>query len=83
VRHGGAVVDVTPLEFKVLAAFVRHPGRVLTRQQLLDEAWGRDLFVTERVVDNQLTNLRKKLEPDPSRPRYLVTVTGQGYRLDE
>ena len=83
VRRGGVVVDLTPLEFKVLAAFVRHPGRVLTRQQLLDEAWGRDLFVTERVVDNQLTNLRKKLEPDPSRPRYLVTVTGQGYRLDE
>ena len=83
VRRGGGVVDVTPLEFKVLAAFVRHPGRVLTRQLLLDEAWGRDLFVTERVVDNQVTNLRKKVEPDPSHPRYLVTVTGQGYRLDQ
>jgi two-component system OmpR family response regulator len=75
-------VEVTPLEFKVLAAFVRHPGRVLTRQQLLDEAWGRDLFVTDRVVDNQVTHLRKKVEPDPSHPRYLVTVAGQGYRLD-
>jgi DNA-binding response OmpR family regulator len=82
VRRGAAVVDVTPLEFKVLTAFVRHQGRVLTRQQLLDEAWGRDLFVTERVVDNQVTNLRKKLEPDPSHPRHLVTVPGQGYRLD-
>src|SRR5512139_1895848 len=82
IRCGGQIVDVTPLEFKVLAAFVRHPGRVLTRQQLLDEAWGRDLFVTERVVDNQVNNLRKKLEPDPSHPRYLVTVSGQGYRLD-
>ena len=82
VRRGGRIVEVTPLEFKVLAAFVRHPGRVLTRQQLLDEAWGRDLFVTERVVDNQVTNLRKKIEPDPSHPRYLVTVPGQGYRLD-
>ena len=82
IRRGGRTVEVTPLEFKVLAAFVRHPGRVLTRQQLLDEAWGHDLFVTERVVDNQVTNLRKKVEPDPSRPRYLVNVRGQGYRFD-
>jgi two-component system OmpR family response regulator len=55
---------------------------VLTRQHLLDEAWGSDLFVTERVVDNQVASLRKKVEPDPSHPRYLVTVAGQGYRLD-
>ena len=82
IRRGGRSVEVTPLEFRVLAAFVRHPGHVLTRQQLLDEAWGRDLFVTDRVVDNQVTNLRKKLEPDPSHPRYVVTVVGQGYRLD-
>jgi two-component system alkaline phosphatase synthesis response regulator PhoP len=82
VRRGGQVVEVTPLEFRVLAVFARHPGRVLTRQQLLDEAWGRNLFVTERVVDNQVTNLRRKIEPDPSRPRYLVTVSGQGYRFD-
>jgi DNA-binding response OmpR family regulator len=82
VRRGGRTVEVTPLEFKVLTAFVRRQGRVLTRQLLLDEAWGRDLFVTERVVDNQVNNLRKKIEPDPSRPRYLVTVAGQGYRLD-
>jgi DNA-binding response OmpR family regulator len=82
VRRGGAIVEVTPLEFRVLTAFVRRRGRVLTRQHLLDEAWGRDLFVTERVVDNQVNNLRKKIEPDPSRPRHLVTVPGQGYRLD-
>jgi len=82
IRRGGQPLEVTPLEFKVLAAFVRHPGRVLTRQQVLDEAWGRELFVTERVVDNQVTNLRKKVEPDPSRPRYLVNVRGQGYRFD-
>jgi DNA-binding response OmpR family regulator len=82
IRRSGRIVDVTPLEFKVLTAFVRRQGRVLTRQHLLDEAWGRDLFVTERVVDNQVNNLRKKLEPDPSHPRYLVTVSGQGYRLD-
>ncbi len=82
VRRDGAPVEVTPLEFRVLTAFARRHGRVLTRQQLLDEAWGRDLFVTERVVDNQVNNLRKKIEPDPAHPKYLVTVAGQGYRLD-
>ena len=82
VRRDGAPVEVTPLEFRVLTAFARRQGRVLTRQQLLDEAWGRDLFVTERVVDNQVNNLRRKIEPDPAHPKYLVTVAGQGYRLD-
>ncbi len=82
VRRAGRAVEVTPLEFKVLAAFARHPGRVLSRQRLLDEAWGRGVFVTDRVVDNQVTNLRKKIEPDPARPTRLVTVPGQGYRLD-
>jgi two-component system alkaline phosphatase synthesis response regulator PhoP len=82
VRREGRIVETTPLEFRVLTAFVRHQGRVLTRQVLLDEAWGRDLFVTERVVDNQVNNLRKKLEADPSQPRHLTTVPGQGYRLD-
>jgi DNA-binding response OmpR family regulator len=83
IRRGGRVVEATPLEFRVLAAFARHPGRVMTRHQLIDEAWGHDLFITERVVDNQVTNLRKKLEPEPAHPRHLVTVPGQGYRLDE
>ena len=82
VRRAGQPVETTPLEFKVLTSFVRHRGRTLTRQQLLDEAWGRDTFITERVVDNQITNLRKKIEPDPSRPRYLVSVRGMGYRFD-
>jgi len=82
VRRAGRIVETTPLEFRVLTAFVRHQRRVVTRQLLLDEAWGRDLFVTERVVDNQVNNLRKKIEPYPSHPRYLVTVAGQGYRLD-
>jgi len=82
VRRSGGIVEVTPLEFRVLTAFARRQGRVLTRQMLLDEAWGHDIFVTERVVDNQVNNLRKKIEPDPAHPKYLVTVAGQGYRLD-
>jgi len=82
VRRSGQLVDVTPQEFKLLAVLVRHRGRALTRQQLLDEAWGQDTFVTDRVVDNQITNLRKKIEPAPSQPRYLASVRGVGYRFD-
>ena len=77
-----AVVELSALEFKLLAAFVKRSGRVLTRAQLLDEVWGRGTHVTDRVVDNQVTNLRKKIEPDPERPRYLVSLRGLGYRFD-
>jgi two-component system alkaline phosphatase synthesis response regulator PhoP len=82
-RCGGRRVDVTALELKLLSAFIRHRGRVLNRQQLLDEVWGRDTFVTDRVVDNQVTNLRKKIEPVPQQPRYLLSVRGAGYRFDD
>jgi DNA-binding response OmpR family regulator len=81
-RRSGNVVELTALEYKLLAAFVRLRGRVLTRQQLLDEVWGSGTFVTERVVDNQVTNLRKKIEPDPEHPRYLINLRGLGYRFD-
>lgn len=81
-RRAGEVVETSPLEFKLLATFVRRRGRVLSRQQLLDEAWGPDTFVTERVVDNQITSLRKKIEPSGPQPRYLLSIRGIGYRFD-
>jgi DNA-binding response OmpR family regulator len=81
-RRNGRPVDLSALEFKLLAAFVKRSGRLLTRAQLLDEVWGRDTHVTDRVVDNQVTNLRKKIEPNPDRPRYLVSLRGLGYRFD-
>jgi two-component system, OmpR family, alkaline phosphatase synthesis response regulator PhoP len=81
-RRAGKPVDLTPLEYKLLAAFVRRAGRVLNRQQLLDEVWGPSTFVTERVVDNQVTNLRKKVEPDPDHPRFIINLRGLGYRFD-
>jgi len=81
-RREGKVVALSALEFKLLAAFVKRSGRVLTRTQLLDEVWGADMHVTDRVVDNQVTNLRKKIEPQPERPRYLVSLRGLGYRFD-
>jgi DNA-binding response OmpR family regulator len=81
-RRGGKPVAVTPLEFKLLTLFVTRPGRVLTRRVLIDEAWGRDTAITERVVDNQIANLRKKVESSPAEPRFLKSVRGIGYRFD-
>jgi DNA-binding response OmpR family regulator len=81
-RRGGQVVETTATEFKLLAAFVRNRGRVLSRERLLDEAWGRDTFLTDRVVDNHIVSLRRKIEPEPSEPRYIVSVRGMGYRFD-
>jgi DNA-binding response OmpR family regulator len=81
-RRGGKRVELSALEFKLLAAFIRRSGRLLSRAQLLDEVWGSGTHVTDRVVDNQVTNLRKKIEPNPDRPRYLVSLRGLGYRFD-
>ena len=81
-RCGGRRVELSALEFRLLAYFVRNSGRLLTRAQLLDNVWGRDTHVTDRVVDNQVNNLRKKIEPQPERPRYLIALRGLGYRFD-
>jgi DNA-binding response OmpR family regulator len=82
VRRAGKLIPVTPLEFKLLSLFVRRPGRVLTRALLIDEVWGKDTAITERVVDNQIANLRKKIEPAQAQPQYLKSVRGIGYRFD-
>jgi two-component system alkaline phosphatase synthesis response regulator PhoP len=81
-RRAGTPVELTTLEFKLLAAFIRHRGRVLGRDQLLDEVWGQGTFITDRVVDNQVANLRRKIEPVQAEPRYLRSVRGLGYRFD-
>jgi len=82
VRRQGRPVDVTLTEFKLLTAFARNAGRVLGRQQLLDAAWGPGMVLSDRAVDNHIVNLRRKIEPDPAEPRYLISVRGLGYRLD-
>jgi two-component system alkaline phosphatase synthesis response regulator PhoP len=82
VRRGGMAIDLTALEFKLLSVFVRSRGRVLTREQLLDAAWGRDVSLNDRVVDNHIVSLRRKIEPDPARPRFLLNIRGLGYRFD-
>ena len=82
VQRAGKAVPFTPVEFKLLAVFIRHQGRALSRNELLDEVWGRDSLVTDRVVDTHINNLRKKIEPIPSEPRHVVAVRGVGYRFD-
>ena len=82
VRRSGRSVDLTSLEFKLLGAFCKNRGRALTREQVLDLAWGHGIAVSELVVDNHVVKLRKAIEPDPAAPRYLVSVRGVGYRFD-
>ncbi len=81
-RRAGVPVDVTALEMKLLAAFIGNRGRILSREQLLDAAWGRDVYVTDRAVDAHIVQIRRKIEPEPKNPQYLVSVRGVGYRFD-
>ena len=80
-RVGGQPVDLTPTEFELLATLAREPGRVFTRGQLLDALHGVTLETYERAIDAHVKNLRKKIEPEPGRPRYVLTVHGVGYRF--
>jgi DNA-binding response OmpR family regulator len=82
VRRAGQPVDVTLTEFKLLTAFAKSPGRVLSRQQLLDAAWGAGVVLSDRAVDNHIVSLRRKVEPVPAEPRHVISVRGLGYRLD-
>jgi DNA-binding response OmpR family regulator len=80
---GGRTVELTPTEFSILATMAREPGRVFTRSQLLDAVHGVAFDAYERAIDAHVKNLRHKIEPEPSRPRYLLTVYGVGYRIAE
>jgi two-component system alkaline phosphatase synthesis response regulator PhoP len=81
VSAGGRRVEVTPTEFQLLLTLMREPGRVFTRGQLLDAIHGIAIESYERAIDAHVKNLRKKLEPTSSRPRYVLTVRGVGYRF--
>ena len=82
IRRGEKMLEATALELKLLKAFVDKRGRILSRSQLLDVAWGDQTFVTDRVVDSHVMELRRKIEPDPARPQYFISVRGLGYRFD-
>jgi DNA-binding response OmpR family regulator len=74
-------VELTPSEFELLSALVRHPGQVFTRLQLLDLIQGEAYEGYERTIDQHIKNLRRKIEPDPSNPHYILTVHGVGYKF--
>lgn len=82
VSVGGKPITTTATEFRLLEYLARHPGRVFTRDQLLDSVWGDTRFVTPRSVDVYVRRLREKIERDPESPHYLKTVRGAGYRFE-
>jgi two-component system alkaline phosphatase synthesis response regulator PhoP len=79
----GRSIELTPSEFAILATMARQPGRVFTRSQLLDSVRGDAFESYERAIDAHVKNIRRKIEPDPRQPRYLLTVYGVGYRVAE
>jgi DNA-binding response OmpR family regulator len=80
-RREGQALELTAKEFDLLAHLMQHPGRVFTRAQLLDQIWGTIHDTFEHTVNSHINRLRAKLERDPTRPRYIATVWGAGYRF--
>ena len=83
VHVNGAEVPMPLKEFDLLEFLVRNSGRVLTRAQLIDRVWGSDYFGDTKTLDVHVKRLRTKIEPDPARPKYLLTVRGLGYKFEE
>ena len=81
-RRAGERVSMTAQEFKLLRFLSRSTGRVISREELLNEVWGYQNYPSTRTVDNHILRLRQKLEPDPTRPRYFVTVHSAGYKFN-
>src|SRR5262249_6622587 len=83
VTREGKDLHLTPIEYKLLATLARHRGKVLTHRQLLREVWGPAHVESPQYLRTFMRTLRNKIEPDPTRPRYLRTEVGVGYRLEE
>jgi DNA-binding response OmpR family regulator len=79
----GRSVKLTLKEFELLRFLVQNPNRVLSRDQLLDRVWGGETFVTPRTVDVHIRRLRKAIEKDDSKPQWILTLRGVGYKFDE
>jgi two-component system alkaline phosphatase synthesis response regulator PhoP len=79
----GAPLDLTPIEFDLLHVFLRHHGRTLSREQLIEQVWGHDYYGDDRVVDVHIGRLRKKVEDDPAHPALIATVWSAGYRFED
>jgi two-component system alkaline phosphatase synthesis response regulator PhoP len=80
-KRGGRRVELTAKEFDVLRLLAHSRGRIVTRERLLDEVWGYEHYPTTRTVDNHILRLRQKLEIDPSNPRHILSVYGEGYKF--
>jgi DNA-binding response OmpR family regulator len=83
VARGDCKIELTRKEFQLLELMLARPGEVITRDEFLDSIWGEDVYVTHRTVDTHVATLRKKLEEDPNHPRYILSVRGIGYKLNE
>ena len=83
VSRGGVRIDLTPLEFQILELLASEPGRAWSRNDLLDRVWSTEYEGYQRNIDPHINRLRKKLEADPKRPNYVLTVRGVGYKLNE
>jgi len=83
VKMDEQIVQLTPKEFELLEYFIRHKGRVISRDLLLDKVWDYDFAGDTRIVDVHVSRLREKIEPDPKNPYYIQTVRGVGYRFKE
>jgi len=81
VTIAGKAADLTPTEFQLLAMLAREPGRIFTRAQLLDAVRGVSFDSYERAIDAHVKNIRRKIEPNPREPRYILSVYGVGYKL--
>lgn len=80
---GRETVELTQTEFRLLEMLLRRVGEVITRDEFLNSVWGEDVYVTHRTVDTHMATLRKKIEEDPNRPQYILSVRGAGYKLNE
>ncbi|HYA14680.1 MAG TPA: response regulator [Syntrophales bacterium] len=83
VTINGEKIDLSPMELKLLRFLVQNPGRVYTRDQILDHVWGDETFVEPRTVDAHISRLRASIESDPNNPQYILTVRGIGYKFAE
>ena len=81
VKHKDKQLDVTSLEVEILKYFIAHQGEVITRENLLNKIWGYEKYPTTRTIDNHILKLRKKIETDPSHPKYILSIYGEGYRF--
>jgi DNA-binding response OmpR family regulator len=81
-KKKGKKLDLTPLQFQILKLLIRNKGEVLSRDELLDEVWGRDnVWISHRTIDSHIANIRKKIENDPANPKHILSIRGVGYKF--